>query len=40
MLCDDLGWDGDVEGRIRKEGICVYIIADSFCGTAETNATL
>ena len=26
MLCDDLeGWDGVVGGRLKKEGICVYI---------------
>ena len=37
MLCDDLGWDGIVGGRLKKKGIYVYIIADSCCGTAETN---
>jgi len=26
VLCDDLeGWDGVVGGRLKKEGICVYI---------------
>ena len=26
MLCDDLeGWDGGVEGRLKRKGIYVYI---------------
>ena len=41
MLCDDLGgWDGGVGGRLKREGMYIYIyirIADSLCCTAETN---
>ena len=38
MLCDDLGGGGGEEGRKVNEGgdICIHI-ADSCCGTAETN---
>ena len=26
VLCDELdGWDGEVRGRSKREGLCVYI---------------
>ena len=42
MLCDNPeGWDGGGGEREAQEGgdICIHI-ADSLCGTAETNTTL
>ena len=34
------GWDVQVGGRSKREGTYVYLIADSLCGSAETNTTL
>ena len=40
MLCDDLGGEGGVEGRLKRERVHAYITADSRCCPAEANATL
>lgn len=43
MLANDLeGWDGSgMGGRLQREGgdVCVRV-AESLCGTAETNTTV
>ena len=45
MLCTNLeGWHAGVGGRLKMEpqggrDVCIHI-ADSLCGTAETNTTL
>ena len=42
MLCDDLeGWDGVVVGgRLKREGVYVYILMADSCCMAKTNTTL
>ena len=41
VLCDDLeGWNGEVEGRLKREGMYVYIWLIHFAFIAQTNTTL
>ena len=41
MLCDDPeGWDAEVGGRLKSQGMYVYLQLISHCCTAETNTTL
>ena len=41
VLCDDQGrWDGEVGGRIKREGKICILITDSHYCTAGTNTTV